>query len=93
VARQLLAQSNAFRMKPMRIATVDRGNRVQIPADWAKELGLDRVARLEKTKDGILVAPLLEDGSWDALYRDKLVCNAAQPGRELSDLTEDDLLF
>jgi bifunctional DNA-binding transcriptional regulator/antitoxin component of YhaV-PrlF toxin-antitoxin module len=41
----------------MTIATIDSGHRLQLPAEWAQALGLERLAALEKTADGILIRP------------------------------------
>ncbi len=39
-----------------RIKPVEAGHKIQLPAEWAAELGLEKVAVLEKTEAGILVS-------------------------------------
>jgi hypothetical protein len=41
----------------MKITPVEPGHRIQLPADWAAELGLEHSAAPEKTVEGILVRP------------------------------------
>ena len=41
----------------MRMTSIENGHKIQLPADWAAELGLEKVVELEKTADGILVTP------------------------------------
>lgn len=42
----------------MRIMPVEKGHKIQLPAEWAAELGLEHIVTLEKTAAGILVRPL-----------------------------------
>lgn len=41
-----------------RITPVEAGHKIQLPAEWAAELGLGKVAALEKTEAGGLMLPL-----------------------------------
>ena len=38
-------------MGDMKIAAVETGHRIQLPADWAAELGMDETVALEKTSE------------------------------------------
>ena len=74
----------------MRTTTiVESGNRIQLPAAWAHELGLHGIVLLDKTADGILVRPCASV-SWDAIYSSKLPV-ASCPGD--IEVSGDDLLF
>jgi len=41
----------------MEIVALEPGNRVQLPDEWAKALGLRGVVALDQTPEGILVRP------------------------------------
>lgn len=41
----------------MQIAPLEPGNRIQLPDEWAKALGLRGSVALDKTPEGILVRP------------------------------------
>lgn len=62
-----------------------------MPRDWAGELGLEGVAILEKTPDGILVRPRkgAPPRSWQEIFATKLTPGVAAP-LDLSDLSGDD---
>jgi bifunctional DNA-binding transcriptional regulator/antitoxin component of YhaV-PrlF toxin-antitoxin module len=77
----------------MRLTPVEAGRRIEIPAEWASELGLERVAALERTAGGILVSPYPTPKlTWDDVFASKLT--VGQPAdRELAESGGDDLLF
>ena len=50
--------------------TVDAQNRLQLPGDWAEELGIRNQVVLEKTPDGILVRPA-PSLTWDEVFAHK----------------------
>jgi hypothetical protein len=78
----------------MRLTPVDTGHRIEIPADWARELGLERVAALERTPLGILVSPYsAPQGTWDEIFAEKLAIGLTRSGDDGLDLNGDDLLF
>ena len=54
----------------MRIAQMEPGNRLALPAEWVEELGLAEGAALEKTPHGILIHR--PASSWDAVFATKL---------------------
>ncbi|HET6881638.1 MAG TPA: hypothetical protein VFI31_15850 [Pirellulales bacterium] len=79
----------------MQIATLEPGNRIQLPDEWAHALGLRGMVALEKTPEGILVRPCPQT-SWDEFFATKLQIGSA-PAAAVDDdeleLTRDDLLF
>lgn len=79
----------------MQIAHLQPGNLVQLPDEWAQELGLRGMVALEKTADGILVRPCPQT-SWDEFFAAKLQIGSAPPvadDDEELELTRDDYLF
>ena len=75
----------------MKIAPVEPGHRIQLPADWAAELGLEHSAALEKTAEDILVRPC--HTTWDEIFADKLPMGREISSLDLSDVSGDDLLL
>ena len=55
----------------MKITPVEPDHRMQLPADWVAELGLEYIAALEKTAEGILERPC-RTATWDETFADKL---------------------
>lgn len=78
----------------MEIAPLEPGNRVQLPDEWAKALGLHGLVALDKTPEGILVRPCPQK-SWDEFFATKLEIGSAAPVADDDDfeVTHDDLLF
>ena len=76
----------------MKITPVEPDHRIQLPADWATELGLECVAALEKTAEGILVRPC-RNVTWDEIFADKLPMGQHLGPLDLSDVSGDDLLL
>ncbi|OIP09752.1 MAG: hypothetical protein COY42_23750 [Armatimonadetes bacterium CG_4_10_14_0_8_um_filter_66_14] len=74
------------------IAPVDAGHRVQLPADWATELGLEHLATLEKTTRGIWVRPC-QANTWDEVFVDKLAMGPQPSALDLSEVSGDDLIL
>jgi len=74
------------------IAPIEAGHRVQLPADWAAELGLEHVAALEKTTRGIWVLPC-PTRTWDEVFADKLPLGPQPSALDLSEVSGDDLLL
>jgi hypothetical protein len=81
-------------MNPTQITTLEPGNRIQLPAEWAKVLGLHGLVVLDKTAEGILVRPC-SPTTWDDFFATKLAIGSAPPNKDEKDLevTGDDLLF
>ncbi|HKV39040.1 MAG TPA: hypothetical protein VJX67_07495 [Blastocatellia bacterium] len=79
-------------MGDTKMATVEPGNRIEIPPEWVADLGLQNVAELEKTPGGIIVRPCPPVG-WDQVYAKKLAIGSGVAGNDLSDVSADDLLF
>jgi hypothetical protein len=76
----------------MKITPVAPDHSIQLPADWAAELGLEHVAALEKTAEGILVRPC-HHMTWDEIFADKLPMGQHLSPLDLSDVSGDDLLL
>ena len=76
----------------MKITPVEPGHRIQLPADWAAELGLEHIVALEKTAEGILVHPC-RTTTWDEIFADKLPMGQPLAAFDLSDVSGDDLLL
>jgi hypothetical protein len=76
----------------MQITTVEPDHRIQLPADWVAELGLEHLAALEKTAEGILVRPC-RTVTWGEIFADKLPMRQPSSVLDLSDMRGDDLLF
>jgi hypothetical protein len=76
----------------MRITPVEAGHKIQLPAEWAAEFGLDDIAALEKTAEGILVRPC-RPATWDEIFADKLSMGQQPSALDLSEVSGDDLLF
>jgi hypothetical protein len=53
--------------KPSRIAPVEAGRKIQLPEEWASDLGIGDVVLLEKTEAEILVRPR-RAVSWDEIF-------------------------
>jgi hypothetical protein len=76
-----------------KVIPVEPGHRIQLPADWAGELGLDQLVTVEKTATGIIVRPGPRR-SWDDVFATRLVVGGAE-ATEANDLqvTGDDLVY
>jgi hypothetical protein len=82
-------------MIPTEITALEPGNRIQLPDEWAKALGLRGLVALEKTPEGILVRPCPQT-SWDEFFATGLEVGSAPPATdddEELELTRDDYLF
>jgi hypothetical protein len=80
-------------MNSAQIATLEPGNRIQLPAEWAEALGIHGAVRLERTPDAILVRPA--KATWDDIFASKLTPRCGEPTTEpdVTELSGDDLLF
>ncbi len=75
----------------MRIIPLETGHKIQLPAEWVIEFGLEQNAVLEKTTEGILIRPCPAT-TWDAIFAEKLKVGQ-QSDIDLSEVSGDDLLF
>jgi hypothetical protein len=71
---------------------VHPGNRIELPPDWAVEMGLEQYAALEKTSEGILVHPCSRT-SWDGVFAHKLHAQVAAEALENLELSGDNVLL
>ncbi|HET6880834.1 MAG TPA: AbrB/MazE/SpoVT family DNA-binding domain-containing protein [Pirellulales bacterium] len=80
-------------MNSTQIVTLEAGNRIQLPADWAQALGIRGEVKLERTTDGILVRPA--QATWDEIFATKLSVRPGDAATEpdITELSGDDLLF
>jgi hypothetical protein len=76
----------------MKITPVEAGHKIQLPAEWAAEFGLEHIAALEKTTEGILVRPF-RTATWDEIFADKLPMGQQPSTLDLSEVSGDDLLL
>lgn len=76
----------------MTIATIDSGHRIQLPAEWVQALGLERLAALEKTADGILIRPC-QPATWEDVFASKLPVGGQTAEQDAIEVSGDDLLF
>jgi hypothetical protein len=81
-------------MHSTRVTTLEPGCRVQLPAEWARELGLQGEVLLTRTEDGILVKPRARL-TWDEIFSNLLTIRPGDPSvpPEITEITGDDLLF
>ena len=78
-------------MSNTQLTPVEPGNRIQLPADWVAELGLEHIAALEKTAEGILVRPC-HTATWDEIFANKLSMGQEISSLDLSEVSDDLLL-
>ena len=76
----------------MRITPLEKGHKIQLPADWATELGLENAVELEKTAQGILVRSC-STVTWDDVFAQKLRLGHHVPQGDVFEVSGDDLLF
>jgi hypothetical protein len=79
-------------MGDTKITPVETGHRIQLPAEWAAELGLDKTAALERTAAGILVRPI-PAVTWNEVFREKLAMGQEPAVLDLPELSGDDILL
>ena len=81
-------------MNSTKIASLEPGNWLQLPAEWVEALGLHSLVTLEKTAEGILVRPCPR-ATWDEVFATKLPIGSAPPGKDEDELeiTGDDLFL
>jgi hypothetical protein len=81
-------------MSTTHLAPIEPGNRIELPAHSAKDLGLGGPVALERTSEGILVRPGPAKG-WDEFFATKLRIGSAPADKDddFEELRGDDLLF
>jgi hypothetical protein len=79
-------------MERAKITPVESGNRVQLPVDWLKELGIEKSVLLDRKEEGILVRRC-SPFTWDEIFASKLVFKPWNGQKEDIEVTKDDLLF
>jgi hypothetical protein len=81
-------------MNPEQLVPMEPGNRIELPAEWAKALGLHGLVALEMTAEGILVRAR-RAATWDEIFSSKLVIGSAPPDQneDMVEVTGDDFLF
>jgi hypothetical protein len=60
-----------------KLTPLHAGNWIELPPDWAAEIGLHHYAALEKTEAGILIHPS-PVSTWDGVFAQKL-CSELTP--------------
>jgi len=76
-----------------KVTSLEPGNRVQLPAEWAESLGKSGLVTLERTDKGILIAPCPRF-TWDDIFATRLSVRPGNPATppEVSEISGDDLL-
>ena len=75
----------------MKTLALETDNKIKLPLDWVKELGLESGVVLERTDDGILIRPHAAQ-TWDEVYAEKLNMGKSS-ALDLSEVSGDDLIF
>jgi hypothetical protein len=81
-------------MNTSQTTSIEPGNRIQLPAEWAEALGLRDQVDLVMTEQGILVKPRPK-ATWDDVFASKLTVNPGDPSPpfDVTEVSGDDLLF
>ena len=75
----------------MKTLPLEIDNKIKLPRDWVRELGLESGIMLERTDEGILIRPYSAQ-TWDEIYADKLKMGTPSV-LDLSEVSGDDLIF
>jgi hypothetical protein len=81
-----------YRQAVTKLTPVYPGNRIELPSEWAAEMGLDQFAALEKTKEGILVHSC-SASSWDDVFAQKLRIGSAAERPEAIEVAGDSVIL
>lgn len=76
----------------MRITTIQSDHKIQLPAEWVDELGLQGFAVLERDGKGIVIRPL-PDVTWDEVFADKLPMGSQVMAIDFPEVIRDEYLF
>lgn len=81
-------------MDTTKTITIEPGNRIRLPAEWAEALGLQDQVDLVKTDEGILVRSHPK-ATWDEIFSKRLSARPGDPriAPEVTEVSGDDLLF
>jgi hypothetical protein len=81
-------------MNTTNVTSLEPGNRIQIPADWAETLGMRGSVSLELTDQGILIRPGPRV-TWDDIFATRLSARPGDPATppEIAEISGDDLLY
>ena len=79
-------------MSTRRLTTIEPDHRVQLPSDSAESLGLNGLAALEKTKDGILMRPA-SAVAWGDVFATKLPMQSGPATAEEVEASGDELIL
>jgi len=81
-------------MNTTHFTSVGPDGRIQLPADWAKALGLHHPGLLDRTSEGILIRPC-PPTTWEEIFATKLTIGSAPPDEkeDTVEVTGDDFLF
>ena len=86
------AKSSSHGETKMKIAALEADHKIQLPAEWVDELGLQGFAELEKGPDGIVVRRC-SHVTWDDVFADKLTIGSHTSTPDLGEVSGDDYLF
>ena len=75
----------------MKTLPLEIDNKIKLPRDWVRELGLESGVILERTDEGILIRPYSAQ-TWDEIYAEKLKMGTPSV-LDLSEVSGDDLIF
>lgn len=76
----------------MHVATLEPGNRIQLPAEWVEEIGLADKAELERVEGGIFIHSPTRS-PWDKLFATKLSIAPPTTASDELELSDDDCLY
>lgn len=81
-------------MNTTRTTAIEPGYWIQLPAEWAEDLGLEWQVILTQTAEGILVHPCPK-ATWDDIFATRLSVHPgdASSAPEVTEASGDDLLF
>lgn len=80
-------------MDTTRTIRIEPGNRIALPEDWVKVLGLSGLVTIHKLDDGIAIRPG-HRFTWDEIFATKLTVRPADPATvpQIMEISGDDLL-
>ena len=79
-------------MSTTQLTPIEPGNRIYLPSDWVRDLGLQGMVILDKTDQGILVRRC-PPTSWDDVFATKLPVGQTSPEPENLEIDTDDLFL
>jgi hypothetical protein len=79
-------------MSTTQTTSLEPGNRLQLPGEWAESLGLHGLVILERTDAGILIRPF-PPVTWDEVFADKLPVGPPTSDSEELEIERNDLFL